>query len=139
MRLAGSSIDCGRLMVWDVALGVGCCLGQAPVHLLRWSPDGNYLFGGTGCCSFLSPALAAAGLGASCARMLGVCSDRMPPSPFRVLPCRARHGTPSEGAPTEPRIRCLPSLFVTNFQHVCTCVGRLRVLWQSLGLLQMLC
>jgi hypothetical protein len=48
MRLAGSSIDCNRLMVWDVALGVGAKLrlGLVPLHLLSWSPDGNYLFAG---------------------------------------------------------------------------------------------
>jgi hypothetical protein len=48
MRLAGSSLDCNRLMVWDVALGVGVKLrlGLVPVHLLSWSPDGNYLFAG---------------------------------------------------------------------------------------------
>jgi hypothetical protein len=48
MCLAGSSIDCNRLMVWDVALGVGVKLrlGLVPVHMLSWSPDGNYLFAG---------------------------------------------------------------------------------------------
>lgn len=47
-KLAGSSLDCNRLMVWDVALGVGAKLrlGMVPVHLLSWSPDGNYLFAG---------------------------------------------------------------------------------------------
>lgn len=50
MRLAGSSLDCNRLMVWDVALGVGAKLrlGLVPVHLLSWSPDGNFLFAGEG-------------------------------------------------------------------------------------------
>lgn len=50
MRLAGSSLDCNRLMVWDVALGVGTRLrfGLVPVHMLSWSPDGNYLFAGGG-------------------------------------------------------------------------------------------
>lgn len=35
-------------MVWDVALGVGAKLrlGLVPVHMLSWSPDGNYLFAG---------------------------------------------------------------------------------------------
>lgn len=48
MRLAGSSVDCNRLMVWDVALGVGAKLrlGLVPVHMLSWSPDGNFLFAG---------------------------------------------------------------------------------------------
>jgi hypothetical protein len=50
MRLAGSSLDCTRLMVWDVALGVGAKLrlGLVPVHLLSWSLDGNFLFAGEG-------------------------------------------------------------------------------------------
>eukprot|EP00775_Hariotina_reticulata_P008513 gene8513-8695_t len=44
--LAGSSGDCNRLMVWDIALGVGSALrlGLQPVTILAWSPDGNYLF-----------------------------------------------------------------------------------------------
>jgi WD40 repeat protein len=48
--LAGSSSDCSRVMVWDVALGVGASLrlGLEPITCLMWSPDGAYLFAG-GC------------------------------------------------------------------------------------------
>eukprot|EP00878_Enallax_costatus_P009372 GHUV01009794.1.p1 GENE.GHUV01009794.1~~GHUV01009794.1.p1 ORF type:complete len:356 (+),score=107.10 GHUV01009794.1:214-1281(+) len=44
--LAGSSSDCNRMTVWDVALGVGANLrlGLQPVTCVLWSPDGNYLF-----------------------------------------------------------------------------------------------
>ncbi|WIA38093.1 hypothetical protein OEZ86_001455 [Tetradesmus obliquus] len=48
--LAGSSSDCSRVMVWDVALGVGASLrlGLQPITCLQWSPDGGYLFAGVG-------------------------------------------------------------------------------------------
>ncbi|KAF6265125.1 WD40-repeat-containing domain protein [Scenedesmus sp. NREL 46B-D3] len=44
--LAGSSSDCSRVVVWDVALGVGASLrlGLQPITCLEWSPDGAYLF-----------------------------------------------------------------------------------------------
>lgn len=46
--LAGSSSDSNRMVVWDVALGVGATLrlGLQPVSCLAWSPDGSYLFAG---------------------------------------------------------------------------------------------
>ncbi|WIA17790.1 hypothetical protein OEZ85_009302 [Tetradesmus obliquus] len=52
--LAGSSSDCSRVMVWDVALGVGASLrlGLQPITCLQWSPDGGYLFAAARCGRF---------------------------------------------------------------------------------------
>lgn len=46
--LAGSSVDCNRVVVWDVALGMGAALrlGLEPITCLSWSPDRSYLFAG---------------------------------------------------------------------------------------------
>ena len=43
--LAGCSADVNRLVVWDVALGLGTSLrvSLAPNPVLAWSPDGNYM------------------------------------------------------------------------------------------------
>lgn len=47
-RLAGAGPDCGRVVVWDAALGSGAIMrfGLEPLPLLRWSPCGAYLFAG---------------------------------------------------------------------------------------------
>ena len=46
--LACCSPDMAGLLVWDVGLGTSTAVscGLACLHLLRWSPCGNYLFAG---------------------------------------------------------------------------------------------
>jgi hypothetical protein len=94
-KLAGCSGDTNRLMVWDAALAVGLKLrlGLAPVHLLAWSPDGNYLFAGA-CCR--RPLVAVAGSSDQPAAWRGV-------SAHACLPCARPHPQHARMLMTQPQ------------------------------------